>query len=258
MKYTKRQINDLKKVMGVEKEMIPLLSLFKPKNRILNPWVKKFPGIFKKLGLKKGMRVIDIPCGQGGVSVPLAKKYKVNVTGYDILPAYVRYARGYAEEKRVSDLCRFEVGDIRDAVKRKDICDVLLWVAPPHVWGGAKPTIGKLRNAVKDGGIIVIADAYLYPGVRRKGMYKNYENLKNTTQGYSSFGDKIVKVYDYKSSLWDFDYSRTRREIVKGIKRAKTEKDRKIVKKYIASMDDIQNKETKDLGLAVWIIKMVK
>ena len=48
VKYTKKQINDLKTIMSVEEEMIPLLSLFKPKNRILNPWEKEFPKIFKR------------------------------------------------------------------------------------------------------------------------------------------------------------------------------------------------------------------
>lgn len=258
MRYTKRQINDLRKIMGVEKEMIPLLSLFKPKNRILNPWEKEFPKIFKKLSLKKGLIVLDIPCGQGGVSVPLAKKYKVNVIGYDILPSYVRYAREYAKEKKVAQLCRFKVGDIREAVKRKDICDVLLWIGPPHVWGRARPTINKLRNAVRDGGIIVVADAYLYPGVRRKGMYKDYDNLKNIAKGYASFGDKIVKIYDYKDSLWGFDYSRTRREVVRGIKRTKTQRVRNIVKKHLVSLDDFQNQDTKDLGLVIWVVKINK
>ena len=45
MKFTKKQINDLKNIMSVEEEMIPLLSLFKPKNRILNPWEKELPKI---------------------------------------------------------------------------------------------------------------------------------------------------------------------------------------------------------------------
>ena len=258
MRYTRRQINDLKKIMSVEREMIPLLSLFKPKNRILNPWKKELPKIFKKLRLKKGMSVMDIPCGQGGVSVPLAKQYKVNVIGYDILPAYIRYAREYAKERGVAHLCKFKVADIRDAVKQRNICDLLLWVGAPHVWGQAKPTISKLRNVVRSGGIIIIADAYLYLGVRRKGMYKDYENFKNTTKGYASFGDKIIKIHDQKSSLWDFDYSRTRKEVIRGIKRTKTKRDRNVVKKYLASLDDIQNEETKDLGLAIWVIKIDK
>jgi len=118
MGFTKQQIDDLKKIMSAEKDMIPLLPLFRPKNRILNPWEKQFPKIFKKLRLKKGMTVLDIPCGQGGISVPLAKIYGVNVIGYDIIPAYVRYAKEYATEKGVSELCSYNTGDIREVVKR--------------------------------------------------------------------------------------------------------------------------------------------
>lgn len=258
MRFTKQQINDLKKIMSVEEEMIPLLSLFKPKNRILNPWERQFPRIFKKLRLKKGMKVMDIPCGQGGVSVPLAKQYMVNVIGYDILPAYVRYAREYAKVRGVTHLCKFKVADIREVVRQKNICDVLLWVGPPHVWGRAKPTISKLRNTVRGGGIIVIADAYLYPRVKRKGMYKDYEDLKNTTKGYTSLGDEIIEIFDYKSSLWDFDYNRTRREVARGVKRAKTKKDREIVRKFLASLDSCQDKETKELGSAIWTLKVNK
>ncbi len=258
MKFSRKQINDLKTIMSLEEEMIPLLSLFKPKNRILNPWERQFTKIFKKLRLQKGMKVMDIPCGQGGVSVPLAKQYSVNVIGYDILPAYVRYAREYAKEMGVVHLCKFKVADIRKAVKQKNICDILLWIAPPHVWGRAKSTITKLRNTVRSGGLIVIADAYLYPRVKRKGMYKDYDNLKNATKGYTSLGDEIIEIYDYKSSLWDFDYNRTRKEVVSGVKRAKTKRNRNIVRRYLASLDNFQNKDTKDLGLAIWVLRVIK
>ena len=244
--------------MSVDKEMIPLLSLFKPKNRILNPWQNQLPKVFKQLNLKKGMKVIDIPCGQGGVSVPLAKKYKVKITGYDIFPAYVRYSRQYAKQKGVAHLCKFKVSDIRAVVKQKNICDCLLWVGSPHVWGKAKPTIKRLRNLVCDGGIIVIADAYLYPKVKQKGMYKDYETLKNTTKGYISQGDKLIKIYDCRRTLWKFDYDRTRKEVSKGVKRAKTKKDRSIVREYLASLDGFQDKETKDLGTAIWVLRVNK
>ena len=238
--------------------MIPLLSLFKPKNRILNPWEKKFPKIFKNLGLKKSMKVLDIPCGQGGVSVPLAKKYGVKVVGYDILPSYVRYAREYAKELGVSHLCRFIAKDIREIAKEKNICDILLWVGPPHVWGRSKPTIKKLRNPVKSGGIIVIADAYLYPSVRRKGMYADYESLKDVNKGYASLGDEIIEFHDYKTSLWTFDYNRTRKEVAKAVKRTKTLRNKNIVKRCLSSLDSFQEKEMKDMGLGIWVVRVRK
>jgi len=258
MKFTKQQINDLRKIMSAERDMIPLLPLFRPRNRILNPWEKQFPKIFKKLRLKKGMTLLDIPCGQGGVSVPLAKIYGVNVTGYDIIPAYVRYAKEYAKETGVSNLCTYKIGDIREAVKRSDNCDVLLWVGPPHVWGNSKPTVKALRNSVRNGGLIVIADAYLFPGIRKKGFYKDYENLKDTNKGYAYFGDEIINIYDYRDTLWNFDYSRTRKEVKAAIKRAKRIKEKNVIKKYLTSLDTFEEKENKELGLAIWVLRVNK
>ncbi len=238
--------------------MIPLLSLFKPKNQILNPWEKKFPSIFKNLKLKKGMEVIDMPCGQGGVSIPLVKKYGVKVTGYDIVPSYTRYATQLAKKKGVGRCCKFIVKDIREVVKQKNVCDLLLWVGPPHVWGAAKPTIKKLRGLVRPGGVIVIADAYLNPRIKKTGMLKNYENFKDTTKGYTSLGDKLIKVHDYKNSLWDFDYKRTRAEAALAVKRAKSKKDRKVVKRCLGSIDSFEASDTQQLGLAIWILKVRK
>ena len=89
-------------------------------------------------------------------------------------------------------------------------------------------------------------------------MYKDYENLRNTTKGYTSLGDEITAIYDYKSSLWDFDYCKTRKEVANGVKRAKTKKDRNIVMRYLASLDSAQKQETKELGLAIWVLRINK
>ena len=244
--------------MSAEEEMIPLLSLFKPKNRILDPWQKQLPSIFKRLSLKQGMRIIDIPCGQGGVSVPLAKKYKVTVVGYDIFPDYVRYAREYAKENGVADLCEFRSQDIREVVKKKRLYDILLWIGAPHVWGKTKPTISKLRNIVKDSGLIVIADAYIQSSIKRKGVFKDYESFDDCVKGYTSFGDEIIETHDYKDSLWDFDYQRTRKEVVSAFNRAQSKNDKSIIKRYLESLDVFQKEDTTMLGLAIWVLKVNK
>ena len=51
-------------------------------------------------------------CGIELFQEGIFKKYKVKVTGFDILPSYVRYAREYALEKNVSHLCKFKVKEI--------------------------------------------------------------------------------------------------------------------------------------------------
>jgi hypothetical protein len=88
-------------------------------------------------------------------------------------------------------------------------------------------------------------------------MYEDYENFRNTTKGYTSLGDEVVRICDYKSMLWDFDYSRTRREVVNAMKRAKTKRDRNILMRYLASLDNLQHEETKKLGLAIWVLRTI-
>ncbi|MCL5010588.1 MAG: class I SAM-dependent methyltransferase, partial [Patescibacteria group bacterium] len=189
-KYTKQQINDLRRVMdGNKEEMIPLLKYIRPKSQILNGLSRYLPAVFLKLKLDSKTVVLDLACGQGGVSIGLADKYGVNVVGYDIVPEYIQYAKELAMEKNVGHLCRFQIGDIRNIVKKKNICDVLLWFAPPRVFGKTKSTIKALRNSVKNNGFIVVGDAYLLPGVKAFGQFKNYENLKGTDKDFVFYGD---------------------------------------------------------------------
>lgn len=197
----KQHLQDLAKIMGVEEEMIPLLPKFPSRTNMMNPWVRQFPGIFRGLKLRRGMTVLDIPCGRGGVSVPLAKKYGVRVIGYDILPEFVQIANGFARRRGVEKLCRFLVNDIRQVARRKDICELLLWVAAPHLWGKSRATIRALRRCVNQGGLIFIADAYLYRKSRSKD-YADYETLDDTTKGYLSCGDRLLRVIDYGGKLW--------------------------------------------------------
>lgn len=62
------------------------------------------------LRLKKGARVLDIPCGMGRLAIPMAKM-GMAVTGLDFASNYVRRARRQAKEAGVS--VHFIRGDMR-------------------------------------------------------------------------------------------------------------------------------------------------
>ncbi len=49
--------------------------------------------ICKKMGLKKGMKVLDIGCGWGGFAKFAAKKYKVSITGVTVSKEQAEFAR---------------------------------------------------------------------------------------------------------------------------------------------------------------------
>jgi SAM-dependent methyltransferase len=65
----------------------------------------------KALKLNKGARVLDLCCGIGRHSVPLAK-LGLNVTGLDLTPGYLKEARATARRAKVK--ARFIQGDMRE------------------------------------------------------------------------------------------------------------------------------------------------
>jgi SAM-dependent methyltransferase len=248
----KRHIQDVAKISGVDEEMVRLLPDIRSRCNIMNPWRRSLPGIFRGLRLHSGQELLDIPCGEGGVSVPLARKYRVKVTGHDILPEYVERANRFACYHRVGDLCRFTVRDIHEIVNLKKKFDILLWIAPPHIWGKSKPTIRALRSCVKIGGVIVIGDAYLYS---KSNGYDEYETLEETTEGYTSFGDHLHRLYDYKGSLWQRDYEMERRLIQSAIHRIEDEADKRILRRHLKKQNENEKSDKKYLGTAIWVIE---
>lgn len=239
--------------MSIKGEMIKFLP--KIKHKIMNPFFKELPQIFEDLKLEKDQLVLDIPCGRGGVSIPLAKKYKVKVIGYDILIDYIKSARAFAQENKVSDLCAFEIKDIRSVVKERNIYDVLLWIAAPTIWKSAKETIHNLRKCVKNQGIVIIGDAYVYKPTNK---YPDYKTLEETNRGHSFYGDTIIEIKDYKNKLWKEDYINTKKPVYALLNKIKNLRDKNILQRYLKHLDKEEKTDTKHLGLAIWIIRVNK
>ena len=69
--------------------------------------------LFEMHGVPVGGTLLDMGCGIGRISIPLAKK-GYNVVGLDLSPSYIQRAKEYAEEEGVSESTRFIVGDMRE------------------------------------------------------------------------------------------------------------------------------------------------
>jgi ubiquinone/menaquinone biosynthesis C-methylase UbiE len=245
--------------MGLPKELASGLIKILPRTAVLDkpltPVKKRiYKSIFSLLKLKKGIRVLDLACGMGAVSIPLAVKYKVYIDGYDILPGFIKYAKQKAKAKGLSHLCKFKVGDVRKVVKEARDYDVILWFSPPHLWNTAKEAIKHLRPCCKDKGYIVIDDAYLYPKAPNKKDYKTYQPLKDMNNGFTYFGDSLIKVFDYKGANWREDYDGDRKIIKRAILRLKNSKDKTLLKEYLKSLNNLEKKDTENLGGAIWVI----
>jgi SAM-dependent methyltransferase len=76
------------------------------------------------LGLRRGQTVLDVPCGQGRIAIPLAK-LGMDVTGVDFSQPYLRRARRAAREAgvRVRWVCR----DMRDIAFHEEFDAAYNW-----------------------------------------------------------------------------------------------------------------------------------
>ena len=107
------------------------------------------------------LKVLDLGCGKGAVSVKVARKFKCHCHGIDAVDEFIQYAQGKAKEYGVEKYCLFETGDIRTAVNHLPQYDIIILGAIGPVLGNYEKSLNTLKNCLKDDGIIIIDDAYI-------------------------------------------------------------------------------------------------
>lgn len=70
--------------------------------------------VCRKLGLRPGMRLLDVGCGWGAMAVHAARLYDVEVVGITLSREQAEWARAYAAEAGVSDRVEIRLQDYRD------------------------------------------------------------------------------------------------------------------------------------------------
>ncbi len=121
------------------------------------------------------LRVLDLACGKGAVSVQMAKALGCRVKGVDIVPEFIGYAAQKAKEYGVQALCDFKTGDANAAVKNERGYDMVIWGAAGDVLGDQHTTLTKLCHTIGQGGYLLLDDAYTREGASGKTRYDYYD-----------------------------------------------------------------------------------
>ena len=149
---------------GVEKEILPYIPYI-----LQDLWsFGAIPGVVVRLAktyiAKDKIRVLDLGCGKGAVSVQLAKELNCSVKGVDAMADFIESARNYAFLNGVQDDCDFVQGDIRVLLQREEEelqYDIVVLGAIGPVLGDMYQTLMSLRPVIKEGGVVIIDDAYI-------------------------------------------------------------------------------------------------
>jgi cyclopropane-fatty-acyl-phospholipid synthase len=76
---------------------------------------EKFDLVARKLGLESGMRMLDVGCGWGGMSMHAAREYGVRCLGITLSKSQADWAREAVDRAGLSSLVEIVHGDYRDA-----------------------------------------------------------------------------------------------------------------------------------------------
>lgn len=160
--------------------------------------VKGMVKILGDFGIKSG-NLLDICCGNGRISIYMAKK-GFKAVGVDISRAFLKDARSKAEEHQVSSLVTFVKGDVR---KLKEVVSSIS--QPFDVAVNAWTSIGyfsqeddlnifkQARELSREGSVLFIAET----------MHSEFMSLKFTPTSYQEVNNTVLlenRKYDPKTS----------------------------------------------------------
>jgi cyclopropane-fatty-acyl-phospholipid synthase len=115
--------------------------------------------VCRKLGLEPGMRLLDVGCGWGSLSLYAAEHYGARVVGVTISEEQQRFATAAAERRGLADRVEIRLSDYRNAVPAAgaEYDAVASLEMGEHVGERNYPTYARvLHDAVRPGGRVLV------------------------------------------------------------------------------------------------------
>ncbi len=113
--------------------------------------------VCRKLGLEPGMRLLDVGCGWGSLSLHAAEHFGAQVTGVTIAAEQKRFIDARVAERGLADQVEIRLQDYRDVPERDHFDAVGSLEMGEHVGEGNYPTyVEVLHRSVKPGGRVLV------------------------------------------------------------------------------------------------------
>ena len=116
--------------------------------------------IFEEFNVPKNARILDVSCGIGRHSIPLAER-GYDVLGLDLSPLFIAKANATAKARKVNSRAKFRVADVREiasVLQREEPFNVVLNLWSSHGYCGEEEDVrmfSALRNRATRNGLLV-------------------------------------------------------------------------------------------------------
>lgn len=240
--------------LGIKPELLPFLVEVGLDLTVINPIL---PETIRRLGpildLRPGMRILDLGCGKGGVSLPLVHTYKVGLVGLDLMPDFIREAWSRAEYSGIYELCDFRYEDAaRFAAETKEQWDTVLIIgALTMIWNDMEAGLEAAGPLVRPGGHLVIGHPYRLEG-GEEDPDEPLMSKEETTARLGRVGE-LAEVLDDGDEGWEA-YSRPQ---VKSMERLREKNpDNEQLLAFLDEWTVRMDWERKNLGFALWVLRV--
>jgi cyclopropane-fatty-acyl-phospholipid synthase len=157
----------------------------------------KFDLVSRKIGLKPGMRLLDVGCGWGGMVMHAAREYGVKALGVTLSKQQAEWAQKAIAEAGLSELAEVRHLDYRD-VSETDFDAVSSIGLTEHIGKGNLPAyFGFLYGKLKPGGRLlnhcITRPDDVQPAIRKDGFINRYVFPDGELEGP---GHLVSKMHD--------------------------------------------------------------
>jgi ubiquinone/menaquinone biosynthesis C-methylase UbiE len=144
------------------------------------------------------LKILDLGCGKGVVSIKSAKKFGANCTGVDGMNEFIIEAKEKAKEHKVSELCSFELGDIRNSIVNYKNFDFVILGAVGPIFGSYSSTLSAVSKSLQPNGLLILDDGYLNDesSIPNPNVLKRHMLMEQATSTGLVLLDEIISGTD--------------------------------------------------------------
>ncbi|MBU1078724.1 MAG: class I SAM-dependent methyltransferase [Spirochaetes bacterium] len=155
-----------------------------------NPYIEAVAGsslLLDRISLKSGMRLLDIGCGPGRLSIPAAERLKAKgeVLALDVQPAMLRKVKERIKVKGLKNI-RTQLGGIGKVKLKQNYFDRAILVTVLGEIPHRKKALAVIYKTMKSGGILSITEVIPDP---------HYQSRKKVRELAESVGFRLKASY---------------------------------------------------------------
>jgi SAM-dependent methyltransferase len=227
--------------------------------KLVNPTTaEKILTIGRVLGLRKRSRVIDFGCGFGEVLALWAEHFGISAIGIDIREYACNRAKQRMTERKLTERITIVQANAANYPFEEHAFDVAACIGASFIWGGYKPTIHRLKEAIHNHGKLVIGEPYWltqhvpYEYVRQEQTVHTEQELLRITREEGFDFEYVVRA---SHDDWDRYEADNWHGLIQWIEENSDHPDRQEVIDYLHRCQDEYLKYGREyLGWALYIL----